>query len=191
MMNNEHMKEAQEGRAVLEDVEDDTFVGFCEFAYTGDYRSRMMERKPEIENNIGAGYGTGVEWEEGVVPTPPEVSEPTIADEPAMPDGITAAPTEYWDFSGLNRTKMTKRRYQPRKPNISGPISKALNSRTNTFIIATSNSPLQTDASAQPHRQSSHFSTTQKSTYLPKNTLLITSASFLCVNCIPACRILI
>jgi hypothetical protein len=110
MMNNEHMKEAQEGSAVLEDVEDDTFVGFCEFAYTGDYRSRMMERRPEIENNIGAGYGTGVEWEEGVVPTPPEASEPTMADEPTMVDEITAAPTEYWDFGELNRRRTTERR---------------------------------------------------------------------------------
>ena len=69
------MKETQEGRAVLEDVEDDTFVGFCEFAYTNDYRSRMMERRPEIEKNIGAGYGTGVGWEKDVVLASPEAPE--------------------------------------------------------------------------------------------------------------------
>jgi hypothetical protein len=53
-MNNEHMREAQEGIATLEDVEEETFVGFCEFAYTGDYLSRMTERRPEIENNVTA-----------------------------------------------------------------------------------------------------------------------------------------
>lgn len=107
-MNNEHMKEAQEGRAVLEDVEDDTFVGFCEFAYTGDYRSRMMERRPEIENNIGAGYGTDVEWKEDVPPAPeapedaPTPAEPWMADEPA------AERAESWDFGRQKRTKKTR-----------------------------------------------------------------------------------
>ena len=96
------MKEAQEGRAVLEDVEDDTFVGFCEFAYTGDYRSRMMERRPEIENNIGAGYGTGVECEEGVVLALPEAPEPTMADEPVMTD------EDCWIFGRQKQTRKTK-----------------------------------------------------------------------------------
>jgi hypothetical protein len=40
------MVEAHDSVAVLDDVEADTFVGFCEFAYTGDYRSRMTEREP-------------------------------------------------------------------------------------------------------------------------------------------------
>lgn len=47
-MNNNHMVEAHDGLAVLDDVEADTFVGFCEFAYTGDYRSRITEREPEV-----------------------------------------------------------------------------------------------------------------------------------------------
>jgi hypothetical protein len=79
------MKEAQEGRAVLEDVEEDTFVGFCEFAYTGDYRSRMMEV---------------------VVPAPPEAREPTAADKPAMP--VEEVP--FWDFGGLEQPRRTKGR---------------------------------------------------------------------------------
>jgi len=104
------MKEAQEDRAILEDVEDDTFVGFCEFAYTGDYRSRMMEQRPEIENNIGAGYGTGVEWEEDVVPAPPEASMPSEALMPleiVMADDIPTVP-EYWNFGRQKQTRKTK-----------------------------------------------------------------------------------
>jgi len=42
------MVEARDGLAVLDDVEPDTFVGFCEFAYTGDYCSRITEREPEV-----------------------------------------------------------------------------------------------------------------------------------------------
>jgi hypothetical protein len=37
----------------LEDVED-TSIGFCEFAYTGDYFSRMVERRLEIGNSVAA-----------------------------------------------------------------------------------------------------------------------------------------
>jgi hypothetical protein len=48
LMNHEHMVEAHDGLAVLDDVEASTFVGFCEFAYTGDYHSRMTEREPGI-----------------------------------------------------------------------------------------------------------------------------------------------
>lgn len=31
------MAEASDGRAVLKDVDEDTFIRFCQFAYTGDY----------------------------------------------------------------------------------------------------------------------------------------------------------
>jgi hypothetical protein len=47
-MNNGSRVEAHESLAVLDDVDADTFVGFCEFAYTGNYRSRMTELEPEI-----------------------------------------------------------------------------------------------------------------------------------------------
>jgi hypothetical protein len=89
LMNNEHMKEAQEGRAVLEDVEEDTFVGFCEFAYTGGYRSRMME---------------------GVVPAPPEAWEPTAADKLAMPVEDTVGLAPFLGFGGLEQPRRTKGR---------------------------------------------------------------------------------
>lgn len=51
LMNNSTMKESQDGLAILDDVEPDTFVGFCEFAYTGDYPSRMKEQQPGIRGN--------------------------------------------------------------------------------------------------------------------------------------------
>jgi hypothetical protein len=45
LMNNGRMVEAHDGLAVLEDVDADTFVGFCGLAYTGDYCSQMTERE--------------------------------------------------------------------------------------------------------------------------------------------------
>jgi len=38
MMNSREMKEGRDGKASIEEVHSDTFIGFCEFAYTGDYR---------------------------------------------------------------------------------------------------------------------------------------------------------
>jgi hypothetical protein len=74
-MNNEHMVEARDGLAVLDDVEADTFVGFCEFAYTGDYRSRITERGSEIViddpapiQKEEAHEGRALEWEKQPAP---------------------------------------------------------------------------------------------------------------------------
>lgn len=39
LINNGHMKESQTGIAVLDDIEVETFVGFCEYAYTGAYET--------------------------------------------------------------------------------------------------------------------------------------------------------
>jgi hypothetical protein len=47
-MNNGSRVEAHDSLVVLDDVDADTFVGFCEFAYTSNYRSRMTELEPEI-----------------------------------------------------------------------------------------------------------------------------------------------
>ncbi|EAW20705.1 uncharacterized protein NFIA_112290 [Aspergillus fischeri NRRL 181] len=37
LISNGHMKESNTGNATLEDVEVETFIGFCEYAYTGAY----------------------------------------------------------------------------------------------------------------------------------------------------------
>ncbi|KAL2009627.1 hypothetical protein VTN00DRAFT_5434 [Thermoascus crustaceus] len=46
-MNNEDMMESKTGEAVLEDVELDTFVAFCEFAYKGSYTTPVMVKEEE------------------------------------------------------------------------------------------------------------------------------------------------
>jgi hypothetical protein len=52
LMNNANMKESQEGRAIIDDVDADVFADFCEFAYKSDYFSRRKEQKqPEIGSN--------------------------------------------------------------------------------------------------------------------------------------------
>ncbi|KAL2001223.1 hypothetical protein VTN02DRAFT_2084 [Thermoascus thermophilus] len=49
LMNNGHMAESKTGEAVLEDVELDTFVAFCEFAYKGSYTAPLVVKEEEEE----------------------------------------------------------------------------------------------------------------------------------------------
>jgi hypothetical protein len=43
------MGEASEGKATFEDIEEDTFIRFCQFAYTGDYTTPDFTHIPTIE----------------------------------------------------------------------------------------------------------------------------------------------
>lgn len=43
------MGEASEGKAIFKDVEEDTFIRFCQFAYTGDYTTPDFTHTPTIE----------------------------------------------------------------------------------------------------------------------------------------------
>ena len=109
-MNNKHMVEAHDGLAVLDDVEVDTFVGFCEFAYTGDYRSRMTEREPEIATNDPAliqreetHEARAPDWREQPEPA---AEEPTPAEWEAQPElAAEKIREEYWEFARLKKRK--------------------------------------------------------------------------------------
>lgn len=46
---NGSMREASEGKAVFEDIEEDTFIRFCQFAYTRDYTTPGFTHVPSIE----------------------------------------------------------------------------------------------------------------------------------------------
>ena len=43
------MAEASDGKAKFEDVQEDTFVRFCQFAYTGDYTTPVFIHNPDVE----------------------------------------------------------------------------------------------------------------------------------------------
>jgi hypothetical protein len=46
---NGSMKEASDGRAIFKDIQEDTFIRFCQFAYTGDYTTPDFTHIPSIE----------------------------------------------------------------------------------------------------------------------------------------------
>lgn len=43
------MGEASEGKAIIKDIEEDTFILFCQFAYTGDYTTPDFTHIPITE----------------------------------------------------------------------------------------------------------------------------------------------
>jgi hypothetical protein len=53
-MNNECMVKAHDGLTVLGNVDAETFIGFCEFAYIGHYRSRMAQLGPDTASSSAA-----------------------------------------------------------------------------------------------------------------------------------------
>lgn len=107
LMNNGHTRESKHRIAVLEDEDVETFVAFCEYAYTGDYSvprvptptpTPQPEHKPRI---IESTHSPTHSWRQScrsdsvssVVPPPapspppetPEVASPTVA-APAEPE---------------------------------------------------------------------------------------------------------
>ncbi|KAH8595423.1 hypothetical protein B0O99DRAFT_458079, partial [Bisporella sp. PMI_857] len=44
-----YMKEASDGKAIFEDMQEDTFIRFCQFAYTGDYATPDFTHIPSID----------------------------------------------------------------------------------------------------------------------------------------------
>lgn len=103
LMNNGHTRESKHRIAVLEDEDAETFVAFCEYAYTGDYRvpkSPIPQPEPRtgvVENAPSPGQSWRKTFRSESVssvipppaPSPPpesiEVSSPTVA-APAEPE---------------------------------------------------------------------------------------------------------
>jgi hypothetical protein len=127
MMNNCEMKEGREGKASLEEVHSDTFVGFCEFVYTGDYRvpngtADPAKPKGKSLSNIRAAtmsipqttkhlfdFGS-FPAEPEPVPEPPEpVTEPEPEPDPPEPEYTPPIVEEYaWGFMSTSKKKKKK-----------------------------------------------------------------------------------
>lgn len=101
-MNNGHMKESQEDLAVLKDLDEYTFVGFCEFAYTGDYCSRSRERESGIRGDDGLPAGEGV--------LGPEIPPEWLAC-PDMPAEQCANEDYSWDSFSRQHDKKKKHKH--------------------------------------------------------------------------------
>lgn len=116
LIDNGLMKESIEGHAVLEDVEEDTFIGFCEFAYLVPYKSpQRSERthdanlrnsaeregeqevlRDEPETAVDDGHSQDIEAE------PVLESEPVFEPKPVEPED---AAVQEWDAYMGNQHK--------------------------------------------------------------------------------------
>ncbi|CRG82903.1 hypothetical protein PISL3812_00250 [Talaromyces islandicus] len=97
LMNNGHMRESQAGVAILDDVEVEIFIGFCEYAYTGLYET------PDFSPAQPAEPSSSQNSIDDNVPEP----EPAEAE----PEPVAEEPTnhEFWDgwdgWGSLTRRK--------------------------------------------------------------------------------------
>ena len=86
---NGHMMEAQTKSATLEDVDEETFVRFCQFAYTGDYAvpGFLTEEKSDTASDVQVASDGQARSDSNIadpVPEPAPVEEPTPVEEIAL-----------------------------------------------------------------------------------------------------------
>ncbi|KAI9783313.1 MAG: hypothetical protein M1816_001411 [Peltula sp. TS41687] len=89
------MREAKEGCALLEEVDEDTFVRFIQYAYTGDYIAAYPEilLSPSLIGNTGSDTPTHKQ----ICPTPPEAGD-------VAADAVADAPVEETIFAELDES---------------------------------------------------------------------------------------
>lgn len=99
------MKEAQTGIARLEDVDENTFIRVCQFAYTGDYETPVFIQRPES----GLPDKASSVWPppNGSANEPGEIVE-ELEPEPVPEAEAPVAETDDWSF-GLKRAKKHKK----------------------------------------------------------------------------------
>ena len=117
------MSEALNGRAIFKDMDEDTFVRFCQFAYTGDYTPPVLVHDPEVELEAAASYfaipqDTRSPYLNYISSRPPAVPEAPGAESPLS---IELAPAEEvktaedsFDFS-LKSIQKGKKRSKSRR----------------------------------------------------------------------------
>ncbi|PVH68020.1 hypothetical protein DL98DRAFT_241267 [Cadophora sp. DSE1049] len=105
---NGSMTEASDGKAIFEDIEEDTFIRFCQFAYTGDYTTPYFTHIPAIElpDIAPPTILHDTDRDEPVV-------DVTVADEPSVPDNFG------WGTPGQKPKK-------PKKPSKSSRLRQSL-----------------------------------------------------------------
>lgn len=93
------MLEAKEGFAVLKDIDPDTFVRFCEYAYKGDYTSAEPDDIISRAEGLNLGEEDGIREVDDDPVFAAEAAEPVPAEEPsniAEPPDIAEPPRSVW-----------------------------------------------------------------------------------------------
>ncbi|KAL1970388.1 hypothetical protein VTN77DRAFT_5548 [Rasamsonia byssochlamydoides] len=101
LMKNGHMMESTTGTAVLDDVEVDVFVAFCEFAYTGSYSAPAVvaqetESAPEPSGN-GHPHNDDTGDTNNHVHEAETMAENSLPVVSPQPEPVQQIPNEVWD----------------------------------------------------------------------------------------------
>ncbi|TAQ86314.1 hypothetical protein B7494_g5361 [Chlorociboria aeruginascens] len=103
---NGSMGEASEGKAIIKDIEEDTFMRFCQFAYTGDYTTPDFTHIPTTELPYIADRDEPVV--EPVVEL--ELEPEPVEEEPAPEPEPEPEPVDGFDSWGLGSRKVKKQK---------------------------------------------------------------------------------
>ena len=125
------MKEASDRRAVVEDVTEDTFIRFCQFAYTRDYVTPDFTHIPSVELPHIPNRNTAV-------------TEPDPVVEDAPPPAPEPLPSDNIDW-GLTPKKIKK----PTKPSKSVRLRQSLDNLT--YDTETSQATFTTRCEVRPN----------------------------------------
>lgn len=105
---NGFMKEAFVGKATFEDIEEDTFIRFSQFAYNGDYMTPCFTLTPAIEDpDIAAPTALHDTNRDELVSDVP-VAEESMVDEPRMEDPQSVPDDLGWGTPTLRPKKPKK-----------------------------------------------------------------------------------
>lgn len=111
---NGSMKEAFSGKAIFEDIAEDTFIRFCQFAYTGDYTTPDFIHIPAVElpDIAPPAMSNDTKQAEPVLDVP--VSDDPLPDEPVPDEPVRDEPVPDFSFGfgtlGQKRGKRKNRR---------------------------------------------------------------------------------
>jgi hypothetical protein len=115
------MGEASVGKAVFEDVEEETFIRFCQFAYTGDYTTPDFTHIPAIElpdisTPIATSYDASIiDRDDGRSIEPEPVPEPAPGPVPEPEPDLAPDPAPVDDFVWGAMAKRAKKAKKPSK----------------------------------------------------------------------------
>lgn len=101
---NGEMQETLDGRATFEDLDDNTFVRFCQFAYTGDYTTPGFISDPNVvfPPSVAPSLHDSASDRESM----DEIHEAVVEHPPQLAEGITLD----WEFKPTKPKKQSKSR---------------------------------------------------------------------------------
>jgi hypothetical protein len=109
------MAEASDGKAIFEDIQEDTFIRFCQFAYTGNYTTPEFTHKPAVEPpdicpSVALSHDASATDRDDSRPIEEPIEEPSIEleSEPVPEPEPVPDDNEFWGLKPKNSKKSKK-----------------------------------------------------------------------------------